>query len=181
MLGGFVSQVILFAVRVARLATQKTINAAEFCGFGGVGSSPAQCIMWSVLAFLPSLTRFMPFVLVAIWKTHAATSGHSHLRSRNITALIGKVICWGYAIALCKVTENLIVSDPAMLLPNDTEVQWTFGQILSVVSLTPILLATNEHLGKMPSYPIPDFEPSHCRLSLYFHLICHCISFLCLY
>jgi hypothetical protein len=103
-------------------------------------------------------------------------SWQRHVRKRNITVLVGVCIYWGYTIALCVLTEQFILSDPARLLPNNEEQQWTFGQILAVVSLLAIAANISEHLGKMPWYPVPDFEPSNSRFTLYMHLLLDCID-----
>jgi hypothetical protein len=174
-LGSFVAQITLFVVCVVRLSSHQTIRAAEFCGFGQVTLTAAQSVQWSILAFfIPWLTPFLPFLMVAIWKTNASTSWQSHVRNKNLTSNLGKFIFWGYAITLCVIIEQFILNDPSRLLPDDEEVEWSFGQILAVVTLAPLINTISSHLGELPTYPIPAFEPSHSRLTLYLHLISHC-------
>lgn len=153
---------------IERLSSQQTIRAAEFCGFSELTLTPAHGVLWCMLALVvPWLAPLLPYLFIAIDKSHAVTCWHRHLRKKNFIALLGKAICWAFAVTLCILTEEFILNDPARLLPEDEEVKWTFGQILSVISLIPVLVSITTHLGKLPSYPIPAFEPSNSHFTLY--------------
>ena len=174
---GIFAQIVIFAVCVARLSGQTSIRAAEFCGFPNVSMTPAVVTAWCLLSLiLPWFMPLMPFFMVWAWKTDPVTSWRQHVRNKKITGLIGKVTYLGYTSALCGLTERFLREDPTSLISGNQEQQWTFGQILSMVLLFPIFTGIVKHWGKMPWYPIPEFQPSHSRLTLYSHLLLNCIS-----
>jgi hypothetical protein len=159
------------------LTGQRTINAAEFCGFADVAMSPVESFGWCVLALiLPFFMPFFPFLMIGMFKTHPVWAWRKHVRNKQITGYIGKATYWGYTGALCGLTERYIRSDPTILIPDNQEVQWSFGQILSIMMLIPIFVELFRHMAKMPWYPIPEFQPSNSRLTFYLHLFLDCSS-----
>jgi hypothetical protein len=172
---GFAAEAILFGVCVSRLSSQRVVTAAHFCGFSEVAMSGAEAFGWCLLCLLiPWLMPCFPFLMIAVWKSDPVTSWRLHVRKKSITASVGKVIFWGLSATLCALTEKSLSDDPASLLPGNQELQWTFGQILSVIMLVTIILSIANHLSKLPSYPIPDFQPSNSRFTLYIQLLCNC-------
>jgi hypothetical protein len=172
---GFAAEAILFGVCVSRLSSQRVVTAAQFCGFSELAMSGGEAFGWCLLCLLiPWLMPFFPFLMIAVWKSDPVTSWRLHVRKKSITATVGKVIFWGLSVALCALTERFLSDDPASLLPGNQEQQWTFGQLLSVIMLLAIIFSIADHLSKLPSYPIPDFQPSNSRITLYVHLICNC-------
>jgi hypothetical protein len=175
--GGFAAEAILFGVCVSRLSSERVVTAAQFCGFSELAMSGGEAFSWCLLCLLiPWLTPFFPFLMIAVWKSDPVTSWRLHVRKKNITATVGKVIFWGLSAALCALTERFLSEDPASLLPGNQEQQWTFGQILSAIMLVTIILSIASHLSKLPSYPIPDFQPSNSRVTLYIQLLCTCMQ-----
>jgi len=173
---GIFSAGLLFAICVYRLSGTKVINAARFCGFPDVAMTPAESVGWCILSLVIPLTMpFFPILVIKISKSDPIMSWRRHVRNKEITSTIGKAAYWGYTSALCALTERYISSDPSTFVPGDNELQWSFGQILAIVMLFPILVGICNHLGKMPSYPIPDFQPSDSRLTLYLKLIANCM------
>jgi hypothetical protein len=173
---GIFASGILFAVCVSRLSGTKVIEAAEFCGFANIPMTPAESLGWCVLSLLiPWTMPFFPYFMIWIWKSDPVMSWRRHVRKKEATSIIGKAAYGGYTSTLCALTDRYISSDPSSFAPGDDELQWSFGQILSIVILFPIFVSICTHLGKMPSYPMPDFQPSDSRLTLYLKLIGNCM------
>lgn len=172
---GILAPAVLFGICVSRLSGSKVIKAAQFCGFEDVAMSPAESVLWCTLALvIPWSMPLFPFLMIAIWKSDPVTSWPRHMRKKSITGLTGKATYWGYTMALCGLTERYIWRDPSTRVPGDEELEWTFGQILAIVMLFPIFVSICKHLGKLPSYPVPEFQRSHSRLTLYLHLLFNC-------
>lgn len=166
---------ILFAVCVSRLSGSKTVEAAQFCGFANVAMTRAESVGWCILSLIiPLAMPFFPVLVVKTSKTDPVLSWRRHVQAKEVTSLIGKAAYWGYTSTLCALTERYISSDPSTYVAGNDELQWSFGQILSVVLLFPIVVSISNHLGKMPSYPIPDFQPSDSRVTLYLKLLTNC-------
>jgi hypothetical protein len=172
---GLVAEVVIFCVCVARLSGPTTVRAAQFCGFADVAMKPAEGLAWCILSLVfPFSMPFFPFFMIAVWKTDAITSWRQHVRNKRLTGFIGKAAYWGYASALCGLTERFIHGDPATLIPGNQELEWSFGQILAIIMLLPVFLSIFIHLGRMPWYPMPDFQPSNSRLTFYLQLLLNC-------
>jgi len=173
--GGLIAEAILFGVCVSRLCGSGVVKAAHFCGFDNVAMTPAEAVGWCFLCFIiPWSMPFIPFFMIAIFKTDPVKTWRLHVRKKVITGVIGKIVFWAFTITLCALTERFLNEDPATFVPGNQEVQWTFGQILPMVLLIALFATLARHLGTMPSYPLPEYQPAHSRFTFYVHLLCNC-------
>jgi hypothetical protein len=175
---GLFAEIVLFCVCVAKLSGPTIAHAADFCGFSDIPLTAAESVGWCIIALgIPWGMWLFPYFMIAIFKSDTVYSWRLHVQKKTITAVVGKLAFWGYTAALCALTERFLREDPASYVPGNQEVVWTFGQILPLVLFFSLFVSVTVHVSKMPEYPIPDFQPSHSRFTLYFHLLTNCLSF----
>jgi hypothetical protein len=169
------AEVVLLGVCVSRLCGPKVVRAAQFCGFETIAMTPAEAAGWTILAVvIPWALPFVPYIVAKTFKTDPVYSWRQHVRNKQAVATFGKIAFWGYTASLCGLAERFIHADPATYVPGNEELEWTFGQILPLVMTFPLVGEMAVHLGQLPKYPLPEYQPAHSRLTFYFHLLYNC-------
>lgn len=169
------AEAVLMGVCVSRLCGPKVVQAAQFCGFEAIAMTPADAVGWIILALvIPWGAPFVPAIVANTFKTDPVYSWRKHVRNKQAVAIFGKIVFWGYATTLLGLAERFISEDPATYVPGNEELEWTFGQVLPLVMTFPLIMGMLEHFGKLPEYPLPEYQPAHSRLTFYFHLLCNC-------